>query len=146
MGVAGFNDVHCPSAVISARFGFVAPAAGLPPIAVRYTWVALVHEYSPTILKFPSASAVTVFVSKGVAVVAMPLVLTLYSWIDAFATGLSPPTTCPLFPEVTLAIVLTGRDATHPEIEKQGIIAAANMIDRVFTGRPYIAAIDQRLG
>jgi hypothetical protein len=77
MGVPGLSEVHGPSAVIIARFGFVMPGPGSPPIAVRYTSVAFVHEYSPEMLKFPFASVVTALVSSGVAFVPSPVVPTV---------------------------------------------------------------------
>jgi hypothetical protein len=61
------TDEHGPSAVIIARFAFVNPAPGLPPVAVTYTSLAAVHEYPPAMLKFPFASVLIVFVSNGVA-------------------------------------------------------------------------------
>jgi hypothetical protein len=114
MKVSEFTDVHGPSAVIIARFAFGTLGVGSPPVTVRYTSVALEHEYSPVMLKFPFASVVTVFVSSGVAVVPSPVVPTLYSWIVEFVTGCWPPIAIPLLPVAAAAAVLTEGCTEHP--------------------------------
>jgi hypothetical protein len=96
MGFSLLNDVHGPSAVMSARFPLAIPGRGSPPVAVRYTSVAFAQEYSPLILKLPFESVVTVFVSRGVARVRSPVVPMVYSSMVAFETACEPPSTVPV--------------------------------------------------
>jgi hypothetical protein len=130
MKVSEFTDVHGPSAVIIARFAFGTLGVGSPPVTVRYISVALVHEYSPMMLKFPFASVVTVFVSSGVAAVPSPAVPTLYSWIVEFVTGCWPPIAIPLLPVAAAAIVLTGDGIEQPASARAAILHTTQTIDR----------------
>jgi hypothetical protein len=139
MGDPGLSDVHGPNAVIIARFGLVALGVGLPPVAVRYTSVAFVHEYSPAMLKFPFASVVTALVSSGVAVAPSPIVPTLYSWIVEFGTGCWPPTTIPLLPVVTATVVFTEEEVAHPANKRAKSVDAVKIVGRILM-RPSLSA------
>lgn len=66
MKVEEVRELQGPNAVINARFGFGELPPGVPPVAVRYTSVALLQEYRLVSVKFPPLSLVTVWVSNGV--------------------------------------------------------------------------------
>jgi hypothetical protein len=139
MGVSELSEVHGPSAVIITKFGLVTLGVGSPPVAVRYTSVAFVHEYSPAILKFPFASVLTALVSIGVAFVPSPIVPTLYNWIAEFETGCWPPTTSPLLPVVAATVVFTEEEIAHPANKRVKSEDAANIIGRILM-RPSLSA------
>jgi hypothetical protein len=98
-----------------------------------------VHEYNPTILKFPDASVVTVLVSSGVATVPSPVVPTVYNWIVEFTTGCWPPVTVPLLPVVAAAVVVTEGGTEHPASKRAVSVKLTHTIGRIVV-RPFLAS------
>jgi hypothetical protein len=88
--VAGVSDAHGLSIVSNAKFGFVMPGEGLPPVAVRYTTAPVGQVKSWVISNVPSAAEYTDWL-KSTVERAKAVAPTAYNWIIAPETCCWPP-------------------------------------------------------